>query len=271
LEAAGRLESPLLSARLGAPFGVQGQIYATPEEQFLLVPNKNAKVLHILKPISGGATEILEIDTAGYSFGAVTYFPKDSSITFGTDRNPGNYWAVIALEDASESSGVALLDMALVVAAFLSDTVSLPITALQFLAVGPGASGRFVERGSDYIATPIFAPGTTNAVSLGLVNLKTSTVQTVSFANAKRVVWVPIHTEEVAYKLTIQSAATTAAQTTAASSVYDASDAQATADRALALAAVAFAVAVLVGMALIAVAFSTKTATGHRAEYLDVK
>lgn len=269
LNVAGRLESPLLTARYGASFGVQGQIYATPEEQFLLVPNKKAKVLHILKPVSGGITEVLEIDTAGHSIGAITYYPKDSTVTFGEDPNPGNYWAVIALEEAAESSGFALLDMALVTAAFVSDTVSLPASALQFVSVGAGASGRFVERGSDYIATPVFVAGTATAVSIGIVNLKTMAVQSVSFADAKRVVWVPIHTGEVAYKLRVQSDVASATQLSVASTRDDVTKAQETADRALALAAVAFVIAVIVG--IVGVVFVMSGKSGHRGEYLDVK
>ena len=50
--------------------------------------------------------------------GSVKFWPKDSSITFGTDPNPGNYVAVIAQEAKTASAGLAIIDMADVVAAF---------------------------------------------------------------------------------------------------------------------------------------------------------
>jgi len=50
--------------------------------------------------------------------GSVKFWPKDSSVTFGTDPNPGNYVAVIAQEARTSSAGLAVVDMADVVAAF---------------------------------------------------------------------------------------------------------------------------------------------------------
>lgn len=58
-----RLFSPFLSAKYGiSNFGIQGQPYASPEEQFILCSNKNLNILSIIKPVGGGIPLILEVD-----------------------------------------------------------------------------------------------------------------------------------------------------------------------------------------------------------------
>lgn len=58
-----RLFSPFLSAKYGiSNFGIQGQPYASPEEQFILCSNKNLNILSIIKPVAGGIPLILEVD-----------------------------------------------------------------------------------------------------------------------------------------------------------------------------------------------------------------
>jgi hypothetical protein len=38
-----------------------GQVYKTPEEQFMIVPNRRMNIVHILKPMPDGSTRILEV------------------------------------------------------------------------------------------------------------------------------------------------------------------------------------------------------------------
>jgi len=187
-----RLSSPFLSNKLGiSNFGIQGQSYATPEEQFILCPSKNNNVLSIIKPVSGGSPLILEVEV-NYKPGSVVFYPKDSSITFGVDPNPENYWAVIALESSDDNSGLAFLDMALVVQGFAKGSVLLDKTVVQYVKIGAGATYRPLKRGTDYIATPIYDSTVLGYTKLAIVNARTQTVSTVlPLAGVAKILWVP--------------------------------------------------------------------------------
>lgn len=236
-----RLVSPLLSTKYGSAWPINGQIYATPEEQFLLVPNKNQAVLHIIRPVAGGASKILEVNVTGHLIGAITFYPKDSTITFGEDPNPGNYWAIIALEDTTANSGFVMLDMAKVVTAFANNAPELQSSELVYVSVGVGAGSRFVERGLDYIITAINTGA--NPTSIGITNIKSSSapvIQTLNLPGVKKAVWIPIHTGELAYKLNQQAATVATVQANAASTKDTTNSNTDSINSALVLGAIAF-------------------------------
>ena len=188
-----RLSSPFLSTKYGISyFGIQGQPYASPEEQFILCSNKNLNVLSIIKPVSGGPPLVLEVEVS-YKPGSIVFWPKDSSITFGTDANPGNYWAVMALESSDENSGLAFLDMDLVVAGFAASASTLDSSVVQYVKLGAGNTYRPMERGNDYIVTPTNYDSTLKRYThLSIVNARTRSVQTtISLAGTAKILWVP--------------------------------------------------------------------------------
>jgi len=187
-----RLSSPFLSNKLSIPnFGIQGQAYASPEEQFILCPSKNNNVLSIIKPVSGGSPLILEVEV-NYKPGSVVFYPKDSSITFGVDPNPGNYWAVVALESSDDNSGLAFLDMALVVQGFASGQTMLDKGVIQYVKVGGGSMYRPLKRGGDYIATPIYDTAVGGYTKLAIVNARSQSVATVlPLSGVAKIIWVP--------------------------------------------------------------------------------
>ena len=186
-----RLSSKFLTDKLGFDFGIQGQSYATPEEQFILCPNKNLNVLSIIKPLAGGVPLILEVEVS-YKPGSVVYWPKDSSITFGVDPNPGNYWAVMALESSDENAGLAFLDMDLVVKGFAAGKSLLDKSVIEYVKLGPGNVYRPLKRGSDYIATPIYDTTALGYTKLAIVNARTRAVTTIPLLKTSKIIWVPI-------------------------------------------------------------------------------
>jgi hypothetical protein len=186
-----RLSSPFLSNKLNIPdFGIQGQSYATPEEQFILSTNKNLNLLSIIKPVAGGVPLILEVEIS-YKPGAIVYWPKDSSITFGVDPNPGNYWAIVALESSDENAGLAFLDMDLVVKAFEAGLVMLDKSVIEYVNLGPGSLYRPLKRGNDYVATPIYDTTAKGYTKLAIVNARTRSVTTISLSKTSKIIWVP--------------------------------------------------------------------------------
>lgn len=185
-----RLVSPFLSAKYGINFGIQGQAYATPEEQFILSTNKKLNVLSILKPVAGGAPLILEVEV-NYGPGTVVFWPKDSSITFGVDPNPGNYWAVIALEGSDDNAGLAFLDMAKVVQGFAAQAATLHNSVIEYVKLGPGSTYRPIKRGNDYIVTPIYDTAAAGYTKLAIVHARTRAVTTIPLAGTAKILWVP--------------------------------------------------------------------------------
>ena len=186
-----RLYSPLLSDKLGIlNFGIQGQSYATPEEQFILSTNKNLNVLSIIKPVAGGSPVILEVEVS-YNPGSVVFWPKDSSITFGVDPNPGNYWAVVALESKDDNSGLAFLDMDIVVKGFASGLSVLDKSTVEYVKLGPGNKYRPMKRGNDFIATPVYDITAEGYTKLAIVHARTRAVTTIPLSKTSKILWVP--------------------------------------------------------------------------------
>jgi hypothetical protein len=179
--------------------GLLGQQYHSPDETFFIVPNPRGNVIAILKPTPTG-TKILEIPMS-YNPGSTIYYPKDPSVTFGTDPNPSNYWAVIALEEKSANGGVAFLDMAVVVDGFNRNVTILDASVVTYLPVGPGKGDRPIARGNDFVATPSMTGTTgtdTTQGSISLINIKTKAiVATFNIPAISRVIWVPTHTDEL--------------------------------------------------------------------------
>ena len=120
------------------------------------------------------------------------FWPKDSSITFGVDPNPGNYWAVMALESSDENSGLAFLDMDLVVKGFASSLTTLDKSVVQYVKVGAGNLYRPMKRGNDYIVTPTkYDSNLKRYTQLAIVNARTRAVTTTSLAGTSKILWVP--------------------------------------------------------------------------------
>lgn len=190
-----RIVSQPLSNKYGKNFGVQGQVVHSPEYTFLLVANTALNVLHFLKPTN---TTTLVIDMPLDAPGVAQFYPKDSSIVFGTDSNASNYWACIPVKD-----GVAFIDMHTVVKAFAAGLQSLPASAASVVTYNNYGGGRTILRGGDYIIAASYASATTTK-GLIFINIKT---RAVSFMDgvalgASKFVYVPSHTDEVQYTVT---------------------------------------------------------------------
>ena len=186
-----RLFSPSLSSKYGiSNFGIQGQPYASPEEQFILCANKNLNILSIIKPVAGSSPLVLEVEV-NYKPGSIVFWPKDSSITFGVDPNPGNYWAVMALESPDENGGLAFLDMDLVVKGFAASDSTLDKNVVQYVKLGAGKAYRPIKRGNDYIVTPIYDSILKRYTQLAIVNARTRAVTTIPLAGTVKILWVP--------------------------------------------------------------------------------
>lgn len=184
--------------------GLLGQLYLSPEESFFIVPNPAANVIAVLKPTPTG-TQVLEIPVS-YNPGATIYYPKNTSLPFGSDQNPSNYWAVINLEEKSASGGVAFIDMAVIVDGFKRNVTILDPSVVTYLATGPGKGDRPIARGNDFVVIPVLT-GTTTADttfgSIALVNIKTKTlVSTFTIPGVSRTLWVPIHKDEIRNTIT---------------------------------------------------------------------
>ena len=65
------------------------------------------------------------------------------------DPNPGNYWAIMALESSDENGGLAFLDMDLVVKGFAASQGILDKNVVQYVKLGAGAGYRPMKRGND--------------------------------------------------------------------------------------------------------------------------
>ena len=108
------------------------------------------------------------------------------------DPNPGNYWAIMALESADENGGLAFLDMDLVVKGFDASQSTLDKNVVQYVKLGAGNMYRPVERGNDYIVTPTNYDSTLKRYTqLAIVNARTRAVTTTSLAGTAKILWVP--------------------------------------------------------------------------------
>jgi hypothetical protein len=179
--------------------GVGGQPYSSPENKYFIVPNPSANVIAVFKPTPTG-TDMLEI-AVNFRPGKTKFYPKDTSVTFGTDPNPSNYWAVINLEDKSANGGLAFIDMAVVVDAFKRNATLLDASIVTYLSTGPGKGDRPIARGNDFALSPVLTGTSSTDTTFGsvtLVNVKTKTVlSTFAIPAISRVLWVPVHNDEV--------------------------------------------------------------------------
>ena len=108
------------------------------------------------------------------------------------DPNPGNYWAVMALESSDENGGLAFLDMDLVVKGFAASQSTLDKNVVQYVKLGAGALYRPMKRGNDYIVTPTNYDATLKRYTqLAIVNARTRAVTTTSLAGTAKILWVP--------------------------------------------------------------------------------
>jgi hypothetical protein len=214
--------SPSLNKTYGGEFGVQGAPYASPDGTFILSANADLDVLSIIKPSpsSTGAntTQILEIPMTGGP-GSILFVPKNTSVTYGDDTDPRDYYAVIGLGEQSTSSGVAFLDMATVVAGFSAGLTELPSSSVEYVYVGasPDSESRNVVRGMGYIVTAIYDTTLGKATKIAFIDettrklVKTMTIGSGS-ENVQKLLFVPIHTDELTYQLTQAQSQLTAVQ-----------------------------------------------------------
>ena len=108
------------------------------------------------------------------------------------DPNPGNYWAIMALESPDENGGLAFLDMDLVVKGFAASQGILDKNVVQYVKLGAGALYRPMKRGNDYIVTPTNYDATLKRYTqLAIVNARTRAVTTTSLAGTAKILWVP--------------------------------------------------------------------------------
>jgi hypothetical protein len=183
-----RLVSPILSAALGAGFGVQGQPYHSPDSTYLFVPNKNLDVLHILQPTST-TTNIVEV--ALTSPGNIVFYPKNPDILYGTDKDPGNYIMALGYAD-----GVAFLEMSVVVDAFQKGVKTLSLSDFTTAATVTGGVSRTITRGYEYVVIPEYTGTVTNR--LAVVSFKTKKIVSyISTPNSLKVAFVPTETGQL--------------------------------------------------------------------------
>ena len=210
-----RIVSPYLSG-LSLPaskgLGVLGKPISSPEESLILASNSNFKMIHIYRPGTTAGdfaiTEALIANTGtACTPGTILYYSKDLSIEFGSDPNPANYVAVIALEGISASCGIAFLDLATPVAALNAKVQLLPASAITYLdVVNGGGSSRPIAIGGKYIVissysyVPVLASDPMDSFVLVSILTK-SIVQTYKVPGLLKLSYVPIITGELKYQV----------------------------------------------------------------------
>ena len=210
-----RVVSPYLSG-LSLPasngLGVLGKPISSPEESLILASNSNFKMVHIYRPGTTTSdfaiTEVLIANTGTTCTpGAILYYSKDLTTEFGSDPNPANYVAVIALEGISASCGIAFLDLATAVTALNSKTALLPTSAITYLdIVNGGGSSRPIAIGGKYIVISSYSyvPATPSSPmdSFVLVSIQTkSIVQTYKVPGLLKLSFVPFISNELKYEV----------------------------------------------------------------------
>jgi hypothetical protein len=192
-----RLSSPTLSKNFGGDnFGIQGQPYHSPDNTYLFVPNKNLDILHILQPKEDGTTNIIDVPLL--QPGNIVFYPKNANIEYGTDTNPSNY--IMALGYAS---GVAFLEMSVVVNAFLKGATTLTIDDFTTVATATNGVSRTIVRGNDYVVIPEFQSGSTVTTRLAVVSFKSKQIVSyISMPNSLKVAFVPIESSQLKQEVT---------------------------------------------------------------------
>jgi hypothetical protein len=206
-----RLVSPLLNKTYGGDYGIQGQPYESPDGTFIIAANARMSTVSIIKPSSdGNTTQILELYVSGKP-GSVLYVPKNTSVTYGDDKDPRNYYAFIGLGDqtSASTSGVAILDMADVVAGFTAGLTVLSNTSVEFLYFGASSSteNRIMSRGMGYVASPVYDTTLGKNTKVAFIDETTRKVTKTITINSgtdhiQKLLFVPIHTDELSYQLT---------------------------------------------------------------------
>ena len=139
---------------------------------------------------STGSYAVIEmsftINGINYLPGVVAWYPKDVSVPFFNDKNPSNYYAVVALNVNDATGGFAVVDMAVIMAEFTRLTsVSKTSSTMAFAATasivncGPSSgTGRLMERGGDYIFTPVWNTAASSFSTMCSYNMRTKTITT---------------------------------------------------------------------------------------------
>jgi len=148
-----------------------------------------AGVLAILRPYDE-AVDILEI-TVKFQPGRVVFWRKDGGSAWGPGTDARDYYAVISLESSDPKSGVAFLDLEVVVSAFETGQKTLPDDAVTYVDVGAGGQYRPIQRGGNYIATPCGYDGA-KYNGLAIIDAQKKTLAcTVDVGDVARIQWVP--------------------------------------------------------------------------------
>ena len=186
------------------------QPYHSPEYSFIFVPNPFQNVMHILYP-TNTSTYVLDLLLDNPIQAA--FYPKNTNLTYGMDKNASNYWAVMPV-----STGVAFLDMHKVVLAFERKQYLMTSKNVNIVPYSTGNSSRVIVMGGDYLISETYTstldgdddnPTSGDPSGVVIINARTQTVHrtlTDVAVGAREFLWVPIHTDELSYQVGLLSA-----------------------------------------------------------------
>ena len=206
-----RLVSPYLSGLYGGSFGVQGKPIGSPEKSLILASNAVNGVLAVVRPSSTGLHDITELVIVNTHPNCVpdtiVFYSKFPNVEFGSDPDPSNYWAVIALQGKDPVCGMVFLDMATAISALNAKNKLLSSTSVKYLSVGSGGgSNRVLIRGGTFLVTPIwtYSASTISDPYDGFALVSTitqSVIRTFSLSGVVRLSYVPIIPGELISKV----------------------------------------------------------------------
>ena len=167
-------------------------------------------VMHIMYPTN---TTTYVLDLLLDNPIQVAFYPKNTDLTYGSDKNASNYWAVMPV-----STGVAFLDMHKVVLAFERKQYLMTSKDVNIVPYSTGNSSRLIVMGGDYLISETYTstldgdddnPTSGDPSGVVIINAKTQTVHrtlTGVAVGAREFLWVPILTDELSYQVGLLSA-----------------------------------------------------------------
>jgi hypothetical protein len=207
LDVKARLVSPTLNATYGGDFGVWGQPYDSPDGTFMIATNSKLNYISVVYPEGKNMTSVLDIPVSGGP-SSVLYIPKNTTVNFGDDPDPRNYWAVVGLGSQSSTTsnpcGIAFLNMADVVAGFEAGKTSLSssvITRVSAAGCSASSENRVMARGMGYIGTYVYESSSAKKITF-VDELKQSVHSTFTVSGSiQKIIFVPTITDELTYQI----------------------------------------------------------------------
>lgn len=166
---------------------VLGQVYTTPDENFVMAVAKSDNIIHLLEPQKSGKPSKWDKSfTVQGNPDKVVFKPKELQ-----ENSVGlrDFEAWFALTEDSDDTGVAVLDLDQAIA---SPDGSEAVTVISAGKVNQGSrfTHRNIARGGKWIAVPTHLP----IQALSIIDSETMSLssQVTGMTNTSRVLWVPV-------------------------------------------------------------------------------